>query len=71
MAEKKPLDLRGLALQVKELRDAQIKFFQYKKSGNVNTRAQFEICLALEKKLDETIRKILNAKPDQPELFQG
>lgn len=51
-----------LAKQVKELRDAQKKYFEFKKNGNVNTLTQLEICKKLERQLDKTISEILNPK---------
>jgi len=61
-----------LAKQVKELRDAQKKYFEFKKNGNVNTLTQLEICKKLEKELDKEVREILSPKNDenQQSLFK-
>lgn len=60
-----------LAKKVKEMRDAQIKYFTYREHGNIYTNEQLQLSKKLEKELDKTVDEILNPKPNnvQGKLF--
>lgn len=57
-----------LAKQVKELRDAQKKFFEMRRVGNINTQVQLEQCKKLEKELDKTIAEVLKTEENKNQI---
>lgn len=57
-----------LAKQVKELRDAQRKYFAMRKNGNVNAYQQLDICKNLEKELDKTLDELLKTTEDKNKI---
>lgn len=57
-----------LAKQVKELRDAQRKYFAMRKNGNVNAYQQLDICKNLEKELDKTLDELLKPAEDKNQI---
>jgi len=57
-----------LAKQVKELRDAQRKYFAMRKNGNVNAYQQLDICKNLEKELDKTLDELLKPTEDKNQI---
>lgn len=62
------MDLIQLAKQVKELRDAQRKFFAMRKNGNVNAYQQLDTCKKLEKELDKTLDELLKPTEDKNQI---
>jgi len=65
------MDSRKFALLVKEMRDAQNKYFEYAKNGNINKLTQLGRSKKLEAQVDKEAQKIINAKPEQPDLFHN
>lgn len=57
-----------LAKKVKELRDAQRKYFAMRKVGNVNAYQQLDICKNLEKELDKTLDELLKTTEDKNQI---
>jgi len=57
-----------LAKQVKELRDAQRKYFAMRKNGNVNAFKQLDICKNLEKEPDKTLDELLKTTEDKNQI---
>jgi len=57
-----------LAKQVKELLDAQRKYFAMRKVGNVNAYQQLDICKNLEKELDKTLDELLKPTEDKNQI---
>lgn len=57
-----------LAKQVKELRDAQRKYFAMRKNGNVNAYQQLDTCKNLEKELDKTLDELLKPTEDKNQI---